>query len=342
MFGGLYHTAGVASLHRAAPLFDGSSDLVICYADIVYELSVLHSLLVAKGEISVAADRNWQDLWQARMEDPLADAESFRLDHNGRIVELGRMPEKIDQVEGQYIGLIRVTSDAQNRFFSLNDQLDLGQSYEGQPFNNLYLTGYLQMLADAGWTLCPAWIESGWLEIDTVEDLQIYHQILLGGTLDRLIDLKQAGGGIVRPEQEIFAGMDSFIAARLPVSSSRDESSAFDLGVFTAELCKAIIPDRTQIAVLDQLARKIEIAGRLYARYEAESFKPSSDKRLAQTSDVELLLAFLLCQSVWFGDPRQLNTVVKALHADFRYVHELTDDSPLLGWCDQAIAALTS
>lgn len=331
----------VASLHCAAALFDGSSDLVICYSDIVYEPSVLHALLAAKGEISVAADRNWQQLWQTRMEDPLADAESFRLHCDGRIAELGRKAGHIDEVEGQYIGLLRVTADAQSRFFSLYDGLDTCQSYEGQPFNNLYLTGYLQMLADAGWKLHPAWIENGWLEIDTVEDLQIYHQMFQNGTLGQLIDLTQAGS-VLRPMQDIFAGMETFVAMRRNAPRPINASDAFDLGAFTAGLWTAVIADRTQMAVLDQLARKIEIAGRLYATFEATSIKPASDKRLAQTSDVELLLAFLLCQSIWFGDLRQLNTVVKALHTDFRRVHRIADDSPLLSWCDQAIAALTS
>lgn len=331
----------VASLHKAEAAFDGSSDLVICYSDIVYDPAVLNALLAGSGEITVAADKNWQSLWQARMEDPLSDAESFRLSSDGCIAELGRKVANIGEIEGQYIGLIRVATAAQSRFFELYNSLDKSLSYEGQPFKNLYLTGYLQMLIESGWSLKPAWIKNGWLEIDTVGDLQIYHRMLLAGQLGDLIDLQQAGG-ILLPARDLFSGLESFITARLKSSAdTQTDGTQFDLASFVTELEHALVPDRKQCTTLDHLARKIEISGRLYARYDKDSFRPLEERELANQDSVEALLAFMLKHAAWFGDLRLLNTVVKALHTDFRQTHEIAADSPLEGWSRTAIVALT-
>lgn len=332
----------VASLHKAEALFDGSSDLVICYSDIIYEPAVLNALLADTGDITVAADKSWQTLWHARMEDPLSDAESFLLHPDGSIAELGRKAANIDEIEGQYIGLIRVAASAQKCFFELYESLDKNHSYEGQPFNNLYLTGYLQMLIESGWSLKPAWIENGWLEIDTVGDLQIYYRMLLAGQLSTLIDLQQAGG-ISLSAHDLFSSIEGFITDRLKNNAdAQTDGAQFVLANFVTELEHAVVPDREQCTTLDHLARKIEIAGRLYARYDNDSFRPPEEKELASRDTVEALLAFMLKHAVWFGDLRLLNTVVKALHTDFRQTHEIAANSPLEGWSRTVIAALTS
>ena len=49
--------------------------------------------------------------------------------------------------------------------------------------DNLSMTAFLQVLIDAGFPLKAVTIEGGWLEVDSVEDLDRYRGMLAKGTL---------------------------------------------------------------------------------------------------------------------------------------------------------------
>ena len=72
------------------------------------------------------------------------------------------------------MGLIKVKADKveafKNFYYSLNQQ----SYYDGNDFDNMYMTSFLQCLIDDGWKLTPALVEEGWVEVDTVEDLDVY------------------------------------------------------------------------------------------------------------------------------------------------------------------------
>ena len=52
------------------------------------------------------------------------------------------------------------------------------------------MTTFLQELINAGWLAKAAYTENGWLEVDTVEDLDQYHHMISTGELDSFIQLK--------------------------------------------------------------------------------------------------------------------------------------------------------
>ncbi|MNG11964.1 hypothetical protein D3C84_955400 [compost metagenome] len=61
---------------------------------------------------------------------------------------------------------------------------------DGKDFDNMYMTTFLQSLIDSGWTARAAFTDNGWLEVDTVEDLDQYHEMLRTGQLDTFIRLE--------------------------------------------------------------------------------------------------------------------------------------------------------
>ena len=95
----------VESLFCAVEEF--TDDPIVSYSDIVYERRVLEALLGSQSNISVAVDTNWRAYWEFRFEDPLSDAESLRLDAEGRIIDIGLPVDNIDDIEAQYMGLMR-------------------------------------------------------------------------------------------------------------------------------------------------------------------------------------------------------------------------------------------
>lgn len=179
------HTNMVASLFSARHLIDGSTDTLICYGDIVFEARVVAALAQATGTLALAINREWQSLWSARMEDALADAETLKMDAVGRVTEIGRRPRCLSEIQGQYMGLIKLRADAGKAFVRAYDAMDRKAVYDGRDFDQLHMTTFLQHLIGEGWVVDAVEVRGGWLEIDTVRDLRLYEDLAAAGTLDR-------------------------------------------------------------------------------------------------------------------------------------------------------------
>jgi choline kinase len=180
----------VSSLFCARHLFDGSRDLLIVYGDIVFEPKVLAALTASAHDVAVVVDRGWRALWSMRMEDPLADASTMRIGKGGRILELGLRPTSLDEIEGQYIGLIRIAAGAQARVTAFHDGLHGADSYQGKDKANMYMTTFIQLMIDAGFDVGAAFTDHGWLEVDSLGDLEAYEQAHKAGTLGALYDAR--------------------------------------------------------------------------------------------------------------------------------------------------------
>ena len=163
----------VATLFAAEAVMTGDSDLIISYGDIVYEPKVLSSLMSVDAPSILAVDREWRRYWAARMDDPLNDAESMKLTDGNRVIELGKKPKSYDDIEGQYIGLIRIRADFVKRFVTAWQCMDRSAVYDGKDFDNMYMTSFLQYLIDGGWEVRAALIENGWAEVDCEADLAV-------------------------------------------------------------------------------------------------------------------------------------------------------------------------
>ncbi len=173
----------VTSLMCARELLDGADDVLILYADIAYERRVLEELIACPAPFSTAVNTKWYELWRLRMDDPLNDAETLKLDGNGDIVELGKKPRSLDDVEGQYMGLIKVSRELCADLLRVYDGLDPSGVYDGKDLPNMYMTSFLQEMIDTGHPLRAVLVDGGWLEVDTREDLEEYRRMLAEGRL---------------------------------------------------------------------------------------------------------------------------------------------------------------
>jgi choline kinase len=66
--------------------------VIVSYSDIFYEPSAVSSLMETPAELAITFDPNWLALWSKRFADPLEDAETFRLQPNGQLAEIGKKP----------------------------------------------------------------------------------------------------------------------------------------------------------------------------------------------------------------------------------------------------------
>ncbi len=160
----------VSTLFCAKEYMD--EDLIISYADIIYKEEILQRLIKSKNDLSVVVDKEWKDLWAQRIENPLDDAETLKI-KDGKIIELGKKPNSYDDIEGQYIGLIKISKNILPKIIKYYENLDKNKTYDGKDYNNMYMTSFIQMIIDNLQDVKPVFIEGGWTEIDTKSDLSI-------------------------------------------------------------------------------------------------------------------------------------------------------------------------
>lgn len=172
----------VYSLHVAQKFL--KDDVLISYGDIVYSGKILEKLVAFNGSIGIAIDNEWEAYWRARCDDPLKDAETLKIDKAGLITEIGQKPGHINEIEGQYMGLMKLNPKGATLFAQM-----IGDAFSGKHKNhpiheNSYLTDLLMALIKAGAPVSAVCHNEPWAEVDTHEDL------ILPETLRRLRAVK--------------------------------------------------------------------------------------------------------------------------------------------------------
>lgn len=165
----------VYSLFCAEKYFD--DDLIVSYGDIIYEKSILEALIQSDSDFSVTVSLNWKELWERRMQDPLSDAETLKLDGEGNIRELGKKPCSYDEIQGQYMGLLKILQKFLPTVQSVYHHLDPQTLYEGRDLQNMFMTTFIQILIDRGYPVKAVPVTGEWLEVDRLEDLKVVCRI---------------------------------------------------------------------------------------------------------------------------------------------------------------------
>jgi len=161
----------VSSLFSAEEHIDG--EVLISYTDIIYRREILEQLLACEEDIAITVDLNWRKLWQQRMVNPLEDAETLELGAQGEVLSLGKKPTSYEQIQGQYMGLIKLSDRGSKILKSHYEGLNRDDRYDGKDFPNMYMTSLLQSLIDAGHKVQSVPVRGGWLEIDCPGDMDI-------------------------------------------------------------------------------------------------------------------------------------------------------------------------
>ena len=122
-------------------------DIIISYSDIIYNTDILKKLINDEAHIGIIVDKSWKKLWSLRMDNPLDDAETLKV-KDGKILELGKKPIGYDEIEGQYIGLIKIKKNTVNKVIRYYESLDKSLLYDGNDYDNMYMTTFIQMIID--------------------------------------------------------------------------------------------------------------------------------------------------------------------------------------------------
>ena len=156
----------VKSLLLAKDLFH--TDLLISYSDIIYKTEIVKLLLESKHKNVIIIDIDWYKLWSKRFKEPLDDAETLSYDKNFNLLKIGKKTRNINDIMGQYIGLMKF---GKNALSFLND-LDIKNKID----NNLFMTDLIRKFLRNKIEIKVLPIKRGWLEIDSLNDLTLYNE----------------------------------------------------------------------------------------------------------------------------------------------------------------------
>lgn len=155
------------SLRHARDWLSGDT-CIVSYSDIFYSPQPVQALKTLDAPIGIAYDPQWLQLWQRRFARPLDDAETFRLDAEGRVIEIGNKTDEISNIQGQYMGLLRFTPAGWQQVENLLAGLPQARQL------TLDMTSLLALLIREGITVRAVANLDPWGEVDSESDLLLY------------------------------------------------------------------------------------------------------------------------------------------------------------------------
>ena len=145
-----------------------TDDCIVSYADIVYEKEAIEKLINSKSDISLTYYTDFKKLWIDRFENPLDDVETFKVDENYNITEIGQKAHSLDEIEGQYMGILKFTPNGW-----INAKKLMNQNMP-KPIEKMDMTGLLEYFIINGMKLEGIPYDKTWVEVDNQEDLKLY------------------------------------------------------------------------------------------------------------------------------------------------------------------------
>lgn len=143
---------------------------IVCYSDIVFTPVAVSALAGCTAPLTLTYYSKFWELWEKRMENPLDDLESFRVDPNGELIEIGKKTRDKSEIQGQYMGLIRFTPESWG-WVKETIRHPLPKSVE-----QLDMTTLLNALLEEGYTIRALPVGDLWLECDTEQDIDVYER----------------------------------------------------------------------------------------------------------------------------------------------------------------------
>jgi len=182
----------IASLMAArSVLEDGADDVIVAYTDLVYEPRLISALTERPEALVLKIDLRWKELWKLRMENPYDDAETLTYDGKGCVTGLGLKIASPSDVQGQYMGLLKLSPDGARKLTAFwDDAPEMPNWALGKHKKNAYMTDILRGMIEAGEEVFADFTQAGWFEVDTCKDLEKYEAAVVDGQMAGLISLE--------------------------------------------------------------------------------------------------------------------------------------------------------
>jgi len=195
----IYHNNNFEKTNMIETLFCAKKEInetvIVSYGDIIFQDNVVQQLIESKDDFSVVIDKEWKRYWDIRFDNPLDDAESLILDSENNIKNIGQKTVTLEEIQGQYIGLMMFKGNSTKiikKFYEKMKELSkMGKNplNSNLPFELSYMTDFLQGLVNEKYKLKAILIKNGWLELDSMQDYEIYNKLYQEGKISSFLNI---------------------------------------------------------------------------------------------------------------------------------------------------------
>jgi choline kinase len=142
------------------------------YTDIVYRGSCVTDVAAAPWDKVLVCDTDWRRRYVRRNNHPESDAEKMRAS-GSKVVELSRTIAS-ETAQGEFIGVAKFSAAGARDLIAAYDEAKQKEKTLGdRPFQKAYLIHLFQWMIDRGAEFHRVDTPGGYMEIDTLEDLDM-------------------------------------------------------------------------------------------------------------------------------------------------------------------------
>ena len=91
-----------------------NQDVIVIYADIIFDLNCLKSVFKSKFKITTLVDKEWLNKWRLK-KNFNQDLEELVIKKN-KIIKIGKKTRKINEIDGRYVGITKFNKDMMQLF----------------------------------------------------------------------------------------------------------------------------------------------------------------------------------------------------------------------------------
>jgi choline kinase len=187
------NTNMVASLFSAREKLKRNDDVLVLYADLLYEQKVIEAIKKSNVTIGVVADTDWKPYWERRLGSFLEDSESFVIGDDNKLVSLGISNPPSEDMHARYVGMIFLSKHILPTvctFYDTHARKSWNDKWYTSPsFRFCYMTDFIQGLIDEYQNVSVIPIQRGWMEFDTNDDYKNAMKWLESGELNSIINI---------------------------------------------------------------------------------------------------------------------------------------------------------
>ena len=157
-------------------------DVLLIFADIIFDESILKQILKNESEISIAVDMNWEK-YDVRTDNTIDDADKISvLNGNAKKIFKNMKFYTEEHQIGEFIGLIKLNNKGCkkiNQVYTSLVDFHQGKFHDAESFKKSKMIDFLQEIIERGIEIEVESINGKWCEIDTIQDLEIAKKIFV-------------------------------------------------------------------------------------------------------------------------------------------------------------------
>lgn len=165
-----WNTTGIFQSLRCARDWLDAEPCLVSYGDIFYSPRLVSAMIKSTQEVDLAYDPNAVALWKHRFANPLDDMERFSVAED-RITVIGGTAATVQDIEGQYMGLFRLTPRSWQLLLNMREGLPVERRA------SIDMTSLFSLLIQSGTAIGGTPTSDPWGEIDCPSDVRLYERL---------------------------------------------------------------------------------------------------------------------------------------------------------------------